>query len=151
MHRLCLLICGADIPMGCKLGRGVEFGHFGLGVVISEQTRIGDNSIIYHGVTIGRSRGFTDNAYSLFKGIEIGENTLIGARATLLTKTFLRIGSNCEIGAGAVVLEDVPDNCIAVGNPARIIRKELMQPEDCGAAAVFQESVHRQSSFSAAD
>jgi len=121
MHRLCFLLCHADIPMSCSIGRNVEFGHFGLGTVLNDRVTIGDNVIIYQGVTIGRSRGIVDAGAATFEGIEIGANTLIGAHAIVLAKApRMRIGANCEIGAGAVVIEDVPDNSIAVGNPARI-------------------------------
>ena len=108
--------------MSCSIGKNVSFGHFGLGVVLSDAVTIKDNVIIYHGVTIGRSRGIDDTSANTFQGIVVGENTLIGAHAVILAKTpRMYIGANCEIGAGAVVFQDVPDNSIAVGNPAKII------------------------------
>jgi serine O-acetyltransferase len=110
--------------MNCSIGKNVVFGHFGLGVAINSGTIIKDNVIIYHGVTIGRSRGIIDTTFDSFESIVIGENTLIGAHAIVLAKTpKLTIGANCEIGAGAVVLEDIPANSIAVGNPARVLAR----------------------------
>ena len=124
IHRLCYFLCHADIPMNCVIGRNVQFGHFGNGVVINDSAVIHDNVIIYHGVTIGRSRGIIDRTAHKRVSIEIGENTLIGAHAIILAKgDGIKIGSNCEIGAGAVVFRDVPDNCVAIGNPAVIKAK----------------------------
>ena len=124
LRRLCVLVCGADIPMGCSIGKNVQFGHFGLGVVINDYTTIKDNVIIYHGVTLGRSRGINDTTVNTFKHIYIGKNTLIGAHAVILAKEERYIGENSEIGAGAVVLCDVPDKSIAVGNPARVFPRK---------------------------
>lgn len=120
VRRLCVMICSADIPLECNIGQNVVFAHFGIGVVLNGKLTIEDNVIIYHGVTIGRSRGIVDN--NILQSIVIGRNTLIGAHAVILAKgVTLAIGRNCEIGAGAVVLQDMPDNSIAVGNPARIL------------------------------
>jgi len=131
MRKLLFLVCHADIPMQCKLGRGVTFGHFGLGVVIHDKTVVGDNCVIYHGVTIGRACGVNDNAESAaaLARITIGPNTLIGAHAIILAKRGdFMIGARCAIGAGAVVIDDMADDCIAVGNPAKITRREQHGP-----------------------
>ncbi len=119
MRRLCFLICSADIPPSCKIGKNVLFAHWGLGVVLNEVVELQDNVIIYQHVTIGRSRGIDDRNPERLRRIVIGENTLIGANAVILAKREeLIIGCNCEIGAGALVIDDVPDNMIAIGVPA---------------------------------
>jgi serine O-acetyltransferase len=119
MERVCFLICHADIAMDCVIGKNVIFGHWGLGVVINGVVEIEDNVIIYHNVTIGRSRKIVDDNPDQLQRIVIGANSLIGTGATILGKSGeLRIGRNCEIGAGAVVLESIPDNSMAIGIPA---------------------------------
>lgn len=119
MRRLCFLICNADVPPGCKIGKNVLFAHWGLGVVLNDLVELQDNVIIYQHVTIGRSRGIDDHHPERLKRIVIGKNTLVGAHAVILAKKEeLIIGCNCEIGAGALVIDNVPDNMIAIGVPA---------------------------------
>jgi serine O-acetyltransferase len=129
LRRLCFLICHADIPMGCKIGKNVQFAHWGLGVVLNEVVEIADNVIIYQHVTIGRSRGIDDPNPAALKRIAIGRNTLIGAHAVLLAKNEeMIIGENCEIAAGAVVLDSVPAGMIAAGVPARCFPRGATGP-----------------------
>jgi serine O-acetyltransferase len=124
IRRLCFLICKADIPMDCTIAPTVVFGHWGMGVVLSSMVEIEDGVIIYHGVTIGRQRGIDDTRPDDLKRIVIGRKTLIGCHAVILARSGeFRIGHNCEIGAGAVVLAPVPDNSVAVGMPARCFPK----------------------------
>jgi serine O-acetyltransferase len=101
------------IPPQVQIGENVRFGYNGLGIVIHECCKIGDNVIIGHHVTIGGRGGF---------GVPvIGNNVLIGAGAKILGD--IKIGDNAKIGANAVVLDDVPECCTAVGVPARIVSK----------------------------
>ncbi|MNG29745.1 Serine acetyltransferase [compost metagenome] len=74
---------------------------------------IGENCVIRQGVTIGNRKSGDDVP-------TIGDNVDIGAGAVIIGK--IKIGDNVKIGANAVVLKDVPDNCTAVGNPARHIK-----------------------------
>lgn len=106
--RMIYILFSCQIPPTAILEDGVNIGH-GVGIVIHQNTRIGKNTIIYQNVTIG-----SDN------GPQIGENCVIGAGACLLGD--ITVGNNVNVGANAVVLKDVPDNCTVVGVPAKIIK-----------------------------
>lgn len=98
-----------DIPYTVDVS-GCYFCHKGFGTVIHPRAIIGKKVVIQHAVTIGE----IDDATPI-----IGDNVYIGAKATIIGGA--RIGNNAKIGAGDVVLKDVPDGCSAVGVPARII------------------------------
>lgn len=88
--------------------------YFDAGAIVSHDTVIGDNALISTGVTIGAR-------------IDIGRNVLVGLGASVMTPKWgqsarLRVGDNAVIGIGAVVIDDVPDNAVVVGVPARVIR-----------------------------
>lgn len=101
-----------EIPSTVMLGKGVVFAHYGLGVVIHGRTCIGDNVKIYQNVTIGSRNNVGPP--------KIGNNVLIGCGACILGNVV--IGNNVKIAANAVVLNDVPDNCVVAGVPARIVK-----------------------------
>ncbi len=105
---------GIEIHPGAKIGRGFFIDH-GTGVVIGETTEIGDNCVIYQGVTLGGTGKETGKRHPT-----LGNNVMVGAGAKVLGP--VKIGDNVKIAAGAVVLSDIPDNCTAVGVPARIVR-----------------------------
>lgn len=86
-----------------------------MGVVIGETAEIGDDVLMYHGVTLG---GLINKRVK--RHPSVGNNVLIGAGAILLGN--ITIGNDCKIGANSVVLESVPDDCTAVGAPAKIIK-----------------------------
>lgn len=102
--------------MGTDFGKGAEFKtpptlpHHLNGIIISHKAKIGANCIICQQVTIAEKG---------YDAATIGDNVLLGAGAKILGG--IKIGNNAKIGANAVVLQDVPDNCTAVGNPAKII------------------------------
>ncbi|WP_448249749.1 serine O-acetyltransferase [Thalassotalea agariperforans] len=100
-------------PMA-KVGNNVLFKH-PVGIIIGEGVELGNNVTIYQNVTLGAARvgELTESRYPI-----IGDNVIIFAGAKLIGN--IHIGKNVTIGANAVVLEDVPDNCIAVGIPAKI-------------------------------
>lgn len=100
-----------DIPCECKFEK-VFFCHRGFGTVISTGALIGKGTIIHHAVTIGAS--------AIGEYPVIGEKCIIGAKAVIIGA--IKIGNNVKVGAGAVVVNDVPDNCTVVGVPARIVR-----------------------------
>lgn len=112
LYRLMRVYYHCDIPYTIDL-TGVYFNHKGFGVVINPQSKIGRGTNIQHGVTIGENKGGAPI---------IGQNVYIGAKASIIGP--IRIGNNAKIGAGALVLCDVPDGCTAVGVPAKVIHKQ---------------------------
>ncbi len=104
---------GISIPPGTRIGPGLFIGHFG-GIVVNEQAQIGRNCNLSHGVTIGqKNRG-------KFKGCPtIGDSVFIGPGVTVIGS--VSIGSNVAIGANAVVVDNVQDSEVVVGNPGRVV------------------------------
>jgi len=106
-----------DIHPAATIGKRVFIDH-GIGVVIGETAIIEDDVLIYQQVTLG--------GVSLTQGKRhptVKKGAVIGAGAKVLGN--ITIGSNAKIGANSVVVKDVPDNCTAVGIPARVIKREL--------------------------
>ncbi len=110
------IITNIDIHPRCKIGRRVFIDH-GVGVVIGETAIIGDDVLIYQGVTLG--------GVSLEKEVKrhptIRSGAVISAGAKVLGN--ITIGKNAKVGANSVVIKDVPDDSTAVGIPARVISK----------------------------
>lgn len=120
-RRLAPLICrinrvlnSCDIPSTAKIDPSVTFLHNALGCVIHEKTVIGAKTTICQNVTIG-GRGQMGCP-------TIGSNVFIGAGAAILGGVF--IGDNVRVGANAVVLKSIPNDCTAIGVPARIIHSD---------------------------
>ena len=105
---------GIEIHPGAKIGKGFVIDH-GMGVVIGETTEIGNNVLIYQGVTLGGTGKETGK-----RRPTIGNNVVIGCGAKVLGP--VNIGDNAKIAANAVVLTDVPPDSTAVGAPAKIIK-----------------------------
>ena len=97
------------IPDSTKIGKGMNTAHPYATVLNAES--IGDNFSFLHCTTLGKKDG---------KRPIIGDNVSLGAHVLILGG--IRIGNNVTVGAGAVVVKDVPDNAVVVGNPARIIK-----------------------------
>lgn len=108
------VIFSCDIPYQTKIGKNVKFDHNGLGVVIHERAVIGDNCTILQNVTIGGKSNIKELPI-------IGNNVLVGAGAIIIGD--VKIGDNSIIGAGSIVVKDITENSVAVGNPAKIIKK----------------------------
>ena len=106
---------GIEIHPGAKIGRGLVIDH-GIGVVIGETSEIGDNVLLYHGVTLGGTGKDKGKRHPT-----VGNNVVIGAGAKVLGPIY--IGSNSKIGANSVVLNNVPEGATAVGIPAKNIIK----------------------------
>jgi serine O-acetyltransferase len=105
-------VTGVEIHPGAQLGRRLFIDH-GMGVVIGETAVVGDDVLLFHGVTLGgrsMSRGKRHPT--------LGDNVTVGAGAKVLGP--VEIGSGAQIGANAVVITDVPADYIAVGIPAKI-------------------------------
>ena len=116
---------GIEIHPGATIGRRLVIDH-GTGIVIGETTEIGDDVLIYQGVTLGGTGKDTGKRHPT-----IGNNVMISAGAKVLGP--FKIGDNSRVAAGAVVLEEVPPNSTVVGVPARVVRqdgKKVRQPLD---------------------
>ena len=107
---------GIEIHPGATIGRRLVIDH-GTGIVIGETTEIGDDVLIYQGVTLGGTGKDTGKRHPT-----IGNNVMISAGAKVLGP--FKIGDNSRVAAGAVVLEEVPPNSTGVGVPARGVRQD---------------------------
>lgn len=103
--------------------RQTIFIDHGTGVVIGETAVIGDDVMIYQGVTLGGTGKDTGKRHPT-----IGNNVLIGAGAKVLGP--FTVGDNSNIAAGAVVLEEIPPDCTAVGVPAHVVRRNGIRVDD---------------------
>jgi serine O-acetyltransferase len=106
---------GIEIHPGAVIGKGFFIDH-GSGVIIGETTIIGDNVTLYQGVTLGGTGKESGKRHPT-----ICDNVMISAGAKILGS--FTIGENSKIGAGSVVLEEVPPNCTVVGVPGRIVKR----------------------------
>lgn len=106
---------GIEIHPGAQIGKGLFIDH-GSGVIIGETAIIGDNVTLYQGVTLGGTGKETGKRHPTLKN-----NVMVSAGAKILGS--FTIGENSKIGAGSVVLEEVPPNCTVVGVPGRVVRK----------------------------
>lgn len=107
---------GIEIHPGAQIGRGFFIDH-GNGVIIGETAIIGDNVTLYQGVTLGGTGKEHGKRHPT-----VGDNVMISAGAKVLGS--FTIGENSKIGAGSVVLEEIPPNCTVVGVPGRIVKRE---------------------------
>jgi serine O-acetyltransferase len=105
---------GIEIHPGATIGRRFFIDH-GSGVVIGETSEIGDDVLLYQGVTLGGTGGEKGKRHPT-----IGNSVVIGSGAKVLGN--IRIGDNVKIGAGSVVVHAVPDNSTVVGVPGRVVR-----------------------------
>ena len=105
---------GIEIHPGATIGRRLVIDH-GMGIVIGETAEIGDDCLIYHGVTLGGTGKDVGKRHPT-----IGNNVLIGTGAKVLGP--IKVGDNSRIAANSVVLREIPENSTAVGIPARVVR-----------------------------
>lgn len=105
---------GIEIHPGAKIGRRLVIDH-GMGIVIGETAEIGDDVLLYQGVTLGGTGKEHGKRHPT-----LGNNVLVGAGAKVLGP--FRVGDNARIASGAVVLSAIPDNATAVGVPAKVVR-----------------------------
>ncbi|CAN6479017.1 unnamed protein product [Victoria cruziana] len=106
-------VFAVDIHPGARIGRGILLDH-ATGVVIGETAVIGDNVSILHNVTLGGTGKVTGDRHP-----KISDGVLLGAGTHVLGN--VRVGSGAKIGAGSVVLKEIPARTTAVGNPARLV------------------------------
>ena len=128
LWRVMYLLFNSSVPASCIIGRGTSFAYGGIGVVIHGRAIIGKNCMIGQNVTIGGKSGWYEVPI-------IGDNVEICAGAKILGP--VRVGSNVIIGANAVIVKDVPDNCVVAGIPAKII-KENISLEDYTSEVAFK-------------
>lgn len=107
---------GIEIHPGAKIGPGFFIDH-GMGVVIGETAEIGENVTLYHGVTLGGTSWKKEKRHPT-----IGDNVVIGAGAKVLGP--FKVGNNSRIGAGSVVVNEVPPNSVVVGIPGRVTYRD---------------------------
>ena len=112
ISQLARFFTGIEIHPGATIGKGLFIDH-GMGVVIGETAIIGDNVLIYQGVTLGGTGKDTGKRHPT-----IGDRVTIGAGAKVLGN--IKIGSDSNIGAGSVVIDDVPEHSTVVGIPGHI-------------------------------
>lgn len=113
ISQLSRFFTGIEIHPGAKIGRRFFIDH-GMGVVIGETCEIGDNVTVYQGVTLGGTGKEKGKRHPTIK-----DNALIASGAKVLGS--ITIGENAKIGAGSVVLKDVPPNSTVVGIPGRVV------------------------------
>lgn len=107
-------ITGIEIHPGAQIGKRLVIDH-GMGIVIGETTIIGDDCLLYQGVTLGGTGKEKGKRHPT-----LGNNVLVGAGAKVLGP--FKVGDNSRIAANAVVLNEIPDHATAVGAPAKVVR-----------------------------
>jgi len=109
-------LTGIEIHPGAKIGKRFVIDH-GMGVVIGETAIVGDDVLIYHGVTLGGKENSAIDRHPI-----IGSHVVIGAGAKIIGR--IQIGDNCYIGANTVVTKDVPAGSTVVGQTGKILNKK---------------------------
>lgn len=105
---------GVEIHPAAKIGRRLVIDH-GMGIVIGETTEIGDDCLLYQGVTLGGTGKDKGKRHPT-----LGNNIMVGSGAKVLGP--FKVGDNCRIASNAVVLKEIPPDSTAVGVPARVVR-----------------------------
>lgn len=113
---------GIEIHPGATIGRRCFIDH-GMGVVIGETTEIGDDVTIYQGATLGGTGKDTGKRHPT-----IGNRVIVSSGAKVLGP--FKVGNDVKIGAGSVVLKEVPDGCTVVGIPGTIVKRSKPTNED---------------------
>lgn len=122
ISQLTKALTGIEIHPAAKVGKRVFIDH-GSGVVIGETAEVGDDCTIYQGVTLGGTGKHQGKRHPT-----LGEGVMVGAGAKVLGP--VNIGAGAKIAAGAVVLNDIPEDSTAVGIPAKVVRREGKRVED---------------------
>ena len=116
VSQLSRFLTGIEIHPGATIGKRFFIDH-GAGIAIGETAEIGDNVMLYHGVTLGGTGKQKNKRHPT-----VEDNVMIGAGTIVLGP--VTIGANTKIGAGSVVTQDLPPNVTAVGSPVMIVRKD---------------------------
>ena len=115
---------GIEIHPGATIGRRLVIDH-GMGIVIGETAELGDDVLLYQGVTLGGTGKDKGKRHPT-----LGNNVMVGSGAKVLGP--FRVGDNARIAAGAIVLKEIPPNSTAVGVPARVVRVDGEKPDFAG-------------------
>ncbi len=115
LSQISRFLTAIEIHPGAKIGKGFMIDH-GNGVVIGETAEVGENVLIYHQVTLGAAKVTNGKRHPT-----VGDNVEIGAGAKILGPILVDQGS--KIGAGSIVLENVPSNSVVVGIPGRVVKR----------------------------
>lgn len=110
---------GIEIHPGATIGKGFFIDH-GSGVIIGETSIIGDNVTLYQGVTLGGTGKECGKRHPT-----LGNNVMVSAGAKIIGS--FKVGDNSKIGAGSVVIDEVPENCTVVGVPGRVVRRNNLK------------------------
>jgi serine O-acetyltransferase len=117
-------LTGIEIHPGATIGRRFFIDH-GMGVVIGETSEIGDDVLLYQGVTLGGTGKEHGKRHPT-----IGDGVVIGTGAKILGN--IRIGDHAKVGAGSVVVRPVPDDSTVIGVPGRVVRGTETDPLEHG-------------------
>jgi serine O-acetyltransferase len=135
LSQIARFLTGIEIHPGAQIGEGFFIDH-GMGVVVGETTRIGDNCVLFHNVTLGGTGKHKGKRHPT-----IGNNVMIGTGAILLGP--ITVGNNVRIGANTFILmRDVPDDTTVAGTPGRIVKMNGQ-----GVDIRLQKSKERQTEF----
>ena len=115
ISQLARWLTGVEIHPGATIGRRCFIDH-GMGIVIGETAEVGDDVTIYHGVTLGGTGKDSGKRHPT-----IGNRVLVSAGAKVLGP--FKVGDDVKIGAGSVVVKEIPPNCTVVGIPGTIIKR----------------------------
>lgn len=119
LSHIARFLTGIEIHPAAKIGPGFFIDH-GMGVVIGETAEVGENCLLYQGVTLGGTGKEKGKRHPTLKN-----NVVVGSGAKILGA--ITVGNNVIIGANSVILKPVPDNAICVGVPGRITRKKILR------------------------
>ncbi|AWB90869.1 serine O-acetyltransferase [Aeromicrobium chenweiae] len=121
-----LKLLGVEIPRSVQIAGGLRLAHGAVGLVVHQYTIIGQDVVLYQGVTLGRGDQYrrldqVDHDPSTGGRIVVEDRVIVGANAVVLFKVgqFLTLGHDCVIGANSVVLDSVPPGEIWAGSPAK--------------------------------
>ena len=117
LSQVARFLTGIEIHPGATIGKRLFIDH-GMGVVIGETTIIGDDCVLYQGVTLG---GVGTGEHKVKRHPTLLNNVMVSAGAKVIGD--VTVGNNSIVGAQTVVLKDVPDNCTVVGVPAFIVKE----------------------------
>jgi len=125
-------ITGIEIHPGAVIGRRFFIDH-GMGVVIGETSEIGDDCMMYHGVTLGGTSWDKVKRHPTLK-----DGVIIGAGAKILGP--ITLGKNVRVGSNSVVVRSVDDNCTVVGIPGRVLKKKVSDDDQFDSYAASTSS-----------